>query len=210
MDRYIFNQEENFDMKIVRASLGRFRISAAVAGGLFAAVAVAMAGDDPARPEATATAKAAVKAADVDSIDSILKAMYDVISGAKGKPRDWDRFRGLCVAGARLIPCSPKNAEGKVAARVMTVEEFIERASEATERSGFYEREVARKTDRFGHIAQVFSTYESRREPDGEPFDRGINSVQLLWDESRWWIVTIYWDRASPDQPIPAEYQAKP
>src|SRR5436190_11120186 len=30
---------------------------------------------------------------DVSSMDSIMKAIYDVISGEKGKPRDWDRFR---------------------------------------------------------------------------------------------------------------------
>lgn len=149
-------------------------------------------------------------ASDVESIDSVLKAMYDVISGPQGQERDWDRFRALCAPGARLIPCSPKDAEGKVRARVLTVDEFVKRASEATRQAGFFEREVARKVDRFGHVAHVFSTYESRREPNGDPFDRGINSIQLLWDESRWWIVTIYWDRATPDQPIPPEYQPKP
>ncbi|MFT7665504.1 MAG: hypothetical protein ACI87A_003742, partial [Planctomycetota bacterium] len=63
-----------------------------------------------------------------------------------------------------------------------------------------------RKVEQFGHIAHVFSTYESVAEPGGEPFDRGINSFQLMRDENRWWVITIYWDRESEANPIPAKY----
>src|SRR5262249_50713280 len=129
--------------------------SAAAAG--FAA-AVGAGADDPA-PKAPAA-----KAEDVATLDAILAALYDVISGPKGKPRDWDRMRGLFAPGARLIPCLPKDSRGKVATRVHTVEEFIARAAPASEQRGFFEREVARRVDRFGHVAQVFSTYESREQ----------------------------------------------
>jgi hypothetical protein len=127
----------------------------------------------------------------------------------KGKPRDWDRMRGLFVPGARLIPCRPRGADGRVAIAILTVEDYITRSGPTLVEKGFVERQVARRVDRFGHLAQVFSTYETRL--DGEPglLGRGINAIHLLWDETRWWVVTIMWDAETPTQPIPAEYEAR-
>jgi hypothetical protein len=148
------------------------------------------------------------KAEDVATLDAILAAVYDVISGPKGKARDWDRMRGLFIPEARLIPCV-KNAAGKMATRTLTVEDYIKRSGPFLEKNGFFESEVARKVDKFGHIAQVFSTYESREVKDGPVIARGINSIQLFWDETRWWIVSIFWDSETPGNEIPPEYRAK-
>jgi hypothetical protein len=53
----------------------------------------------------------------------------------------------------------------------------------------------------------VFSTYESRHAlADAKPFERGINSFQLLYDGQRWWVVTIYWQGERPGLPIPPQY----
>jgi len=157
----------------------------------------------------TQTAPLKVNPADVASIDSIIAALYDVISGDAGQKRDWDRMRGLFAPGARLIPTG-KRPTGEIGLRVLTVEDFIQQASPAFEKMGFYERESARKVEQFGHIAQVFSTYESRHAAsDKEPFQRGINSFQLLNDGKRWWVVTIYWEAETPDTKIPTEYLPK-
>ncbi|MEZ4701115.1 MAG: hypothetical protein R2834_12335 [Rhodothermales bacterium] len=142
---------------------------------------------------------------DVATVDAIMAATYDVISGPIGEERNWDRFRSLFIPGARLIPVSVR-PEG-VTAAVSTVDEYIQRASPYFVQNGFFEVEVERKIERYGHILHAFSTYESRSKPDdAKPFARGINSFQLLWDGSRWWIVTIYWDSERPDQPIPERY----
>jgi hypothetical protein len=91
--------------------------------------------------------------------------------------------------------------------RAWDVEGFIDAARGFYHESGFYEREVARRVDRFGHIAQVFSTYESRvASEDSEPAARGINSVQVVHAENRWWIAHIVWDVERPDNPIPEAY----
>lgn len=143
-------------------------------------------------------------AADVESIDSIVAALYEVISGPEGEPRDWTRFRSLFVEDARLIPAG--RARGVAYIQALTPEEYIERAGPALEQ-GFFEREIARTTERFGDIAHVFSTYESRRrETDVEPFDRGINSIQLFRGDDGWRIVTIFWTAETEDVPIPEEY----
>jgi hypothetical protein len=74
------------------------------------------------------------------------------------------------------------------------------------EKEGFFESETARKTESFGQIAHVFSTYESRHAPGEKPFQRGINSIQLMNDGTRWWIVTIFWQGEDEKNPIPEKY----
>ena len=146
---------------------------------------------------------------DVSSIDAIIKASYEVISGPAGQKRDWERERSLFIPGARLIPTAtvPGRNDVDLAPVVLDVEGYIERVEPIFAKAGFYETEVARRTEEFGRIAQVWSTYESRYHPDDpEPFMRGINSFQLFNDGARWWIVTIYWQHEGEKNPIPEKY----
>ena len=143
----------------------------------------------------------AVKAADTDSIDSVIKAVYEVISGPAGTPRDWVRFKALFADGARLIPV---RAAGPA---VSTPDEYAERAKPIFEKAGFYETELARKLETFGNMAHAFSTYESRHAPSEKPFARGINSFQLVKVGDTWKVMTILWDSERPDNPIPEKYQ---
>jgi hypothetical protein len=147
--------------------------------------------------------------ADVASIDAIIAAAYDVISGAPGQKRDWDRERSLYIPGARLIPTAMKAGKEDVdlAPQVLDVDAFIARVEPYFQENGFYEKEIARRTEQFGQIAHVWSTYESRyQEDDPKPFMRGINSIQLFHDGNRWWIVGIYWQHEGIEDPIPAKY----
>ena len=153
---------------------------------------------EPAVPEANA--------ADVESIDAIVHAVYDVISGPAGQARDWDRMRSLFVPGARLIPTG-RTQSGEARHRVLTLEQYIESSGPVLERNGFFEKEIGRVTERYGNIVHLFSAYDSRRTAeDPEPFSRGVNSFQLWFDGTRWWVVTIFWQSESPDNPIPARY----
>ncbi len=164
---------------------------------LLLAAAPALAQDAPAP---------AADPADVASPDAIIGALYDVISGPAGAARDWDRMRSLFVPGARLIPTG-RRADGTGAHRVMTVEDYITTSGPVLERDGFFEIETHRVSEQFGHVLHAFSTYESRRNADdAAPFMRGINSIQLFHDGSRWWVVTVFWDSERPDNPIPAKY----
>ena len=147
--------------------------------------------------------------ADVESLDAIIAATYDVISGPAGKKRDWNRERSLFISGARLIPTAVEAGRNDVdlAPQILDVEGYIARVEPLIERQGFYEKEIARRVEQFGHIAHVWSTYESRHDPsDAEPFMRGINSIQLFNDGSRWWIVSIYWQHESALHPLPDKY----
>jgi hypothetical protein len=142
--------------------------------------------------------------ADVASVEATLAAVYDAISGPAGAPRDWERFRSLFAADARLIPTT-RGPEGWLA-RTQTVEEWIQAADGWFRENAFYEEEVARVVETYGHIAHAFSTYVSRRAPGADPFARGINSIQLFSDGARWWVVTIMWDHEANAGPVPERY----
>ena len=145
--------------------------------------------------------------ADVASLDAIITGAYDGISGPAGKKRDWDRERSLYYPGARLIPTAKPGANDCLAPQILDVDGFTARVEPYFTEHGFFEKEIARHTEQFGHIAHVWSTYESRHsEDDPEPFMRGINSIQLFYDGDRWWIVNIYWQQESDEDPIPEKY----
>jgi hypothetical protein len=147
---------------------------------------------------------------DVASIDAIITAAYDVISGPAGQKRDLERERSLFLPGARLIPTAMNAGStnmSELGPQILDVEGYIARVEPYFAENGFYEKEVARRTEQFGQIAQVWSTYESRHsENDPEPFMRGINSIQLFNDGTRWWIVTVYWQHESLKTPLPEKY----
>jgi len=163
------------------------------------------------KPVTPAQASAATQAhdakpADVASPDAILAAAYDVISGPAGQERDWDRMRSLFYPGAQLIRTAVKK-EGGLSANFLTTQDYIDRAGSYFKKNSFFEREISRRSDRWGSIMQVFSTYESRHDPKGAvPFARGINSFQLFFDGTRWWIMTIYWAEETPQTPLPPEF----
>ena len=143
--------------------------------------------------------------ADVESIDAIVAAVYDVISGDAGEARDWDRWHSLFAEGATLSAVvASSDGYRRV---IMTPEAYVERSGAALEQNGFVEAEINRVTESYGMIAHAFSTYESyRSRADEEPFARGINSFQLMNDGSRWWVVSIYWQGEGAANPIPTKY----
>lgn len=145
----------------------------------------------------------------VSSIDSTISTLYGVISGDKGEERDWDLFKYLFHPDAKLIPTG-KNQEGKYGAQYMTPDDYIKTAGNYLVENGFHEVEINKTVDTFGNITQVFSTYESfHNKSDKKPFMRGINSIQLLNDGKRWWIINVYWKQETEESPIPEMYLPK-
>ena len=142
--------------------------------------------------------------ADVATLDGIVAAFYDVISGPAGEPRQWARDRTLYMPGARFVAMDVDEA-GNPRARILDHQEFVDLVDAGMVAEGFFEREIHRATRRFGNIAHVFSTYEAKNRPDGTVLSRGINSLNLFYDGKRWWIASAVWDEERPENPIPAE-----
>lgn len=145
------------------------------------------------------------------SVDSIVAALYASVSHDESSQPNWERMRNLFLQVGMLIP--PKNPRSDLFT-ILDVDGFEQRVREAVtaakqkgEPTAFFEKEAARRTDCFGNVCQIFSTYESRRSPsDEKPFVRGINSIQLVNDGRRWWIASVAWDTERADNPIPPQY----
>jgi hypothetical protein len=191
-------------------------LAAVLAASNAAFAAQSSSGKAPAEQRATAPQSApdplagvpAAKPDDVKSVDSILAALYDVISGPPGE-RDWNRFRSLFMPNARLTSAG-KSPDGAIRVRPNSVEDYVRLGGNYFLKNGFFEKPIISRIETFGNVAQVFSSYESRHAPGEAPFARGINSFQLAYDGKRWWVVNILWDEERPDNPLPKEFAAKP
>ena len=147
---------------------------------------------------------------DVASIDAIIGALYGAISGGAGETRDWNRFRSLFIPDARLIPTGQR-ADGTRTHRAMTVEDYVRTVGPARERGGVFERELGRREARYGSVVHLMSAYDSKRSlADAQPFARGVNSIQLWFDGTRWYVVTIFLESESPANPLPADLLNRP
>lgn len=144
-------------------------------------------------------------ASDATSEDAIIRALYESISGPKGERRDWDRLRYLMTPDAKLIPTRPVTETKRVPC-YLTLDDFIKQGDQWLMDNGFFEKEIARSSENFGLITHVWSTYASSWTPEGEPFARGINSIQLMNDGERWWIVNLYWAAETEGNPLPKKY----
>lgn len=135
---------------------------------------------------------------DYSNLDFVISTMYGVISGPVGQDRDWNRLRSLYHADARLIiAISAPDPPPRL--RVLTVDDFIRRVASIFAKEPFWERETGREVENFGRIAHVLSHYESLRDPDGTPFTAGRKSMQLFFDDKRWWILSAMWNTERPE-----------
>ncbi len=142
---------------------------------------------------------------DVASIDSIIGALYALISFREGEKSDWKRLSSLFFPSTRIVYKRPDGVVESV-----DVKTFISNSQKIIKKNklkAFDERELARVVDVFGSIAHAFSTYESRfSETDIVPLARGINSIQLLHDKGRWWVVSIFWVDERTEGAMPTAY----
>jgi hypothetical protein len=140
---------------------------------------------------------------DVSTIDGIVRAFYETISGGRNVPRQWSRDRTLYTPDVRFVAMSEQ--DGKIRASVMNHAQYVNGSNEFFVKEGFTEREINRVVRRFGNIAHVFSVYEFSTE-SGAAKGRGINSMELFWDGARWWISAVTWDEERANNPIPKEF----
>jgi hypothetical protein len=156
-------------------------------------------------PPATDTSSPPAAPADVRSLDAIMHAVYDVVSGPAGG-RNWPRLYSLFIPGGRFVP-TYRDTAGAIHVETMTPQGYVRLYGDYFLHHGFYEREIGREVTAFGPMTHVFSTYESRHASnDPKPFVRGINSFQLFYDGTRWYVVNVYWAEEGPHDSIPSRY----
>jgi hypothetical protein len=162
---------------------------------------------DPQKPiPHVSIGKVAPRPEDVSTIDGMIKAYYEIVSGPAGQARQWDRDATLYIPNVRFVIVS-EDATGKTTAVSMSHQEFVDSSEASIGGKAFYEHEVHRITQRVGNIAHVFSTAERSSSPDGKVEGRGIDSLELFWDGKRWWITGAnLWDINTTKHPLPPEF----
>jgi len=154
-------------------------------------------------PATHAQAPAAPACPSTKTLDDLVTALYAAVSGPYGQDRTC--FRDLFLPDARLSPIA-KAQDGGFAPRNLTVEDWIAAVRKRGE-GNFFEKGVSTKIESYGHLAHLWSTYESRHEKsDPTPFARGINSIQAVYDGTRWRVQAILWQAETPETPLPAKY----
>ena len=156
---------------------------------------------------------AAKNPSDVDSVDHLVESLYHVISGPAGAPRDWQRFRSLFLPDGRLGVVIAESAAtvdapgSKGDVRFASPAEYVARNSPYFQTHGFFERSIANRVEEFGNLSEVWSTYESRHaRSDSHAFARGINSIQIVHAQGRFWIASVLWDDERPGLTMPDKY----
>lgn len=144
------------------------------------------------------------RAEDVGSIDGMVKAFYEIVSGGVGVPRQWSRDKTLYIPDVRFVGMSERG--GRVVADVMSHQQYVNGSNDFLVQEGFVEKEIHRITRKFGNFAQIFSTYEFSTSGKNKVSGRGINSIEMFFDGKRWWISAVTWDEERPNNPIPKEF----
>ncbi len=141
---------------------------------------------------------------DVTTLAGIMKASYEVVSGPAGTPRQWER--DLSLHDPNAIYSFPNKVNGEIKQITMTLKEFHKETDDLTASTDFYENEINREVRIFGNVAHVWSTYETRLVKDGPVVRRGINSIQLYYQNDRWWIVSWTFDGERENNKIPKTF----
>lgn len=134
------------------------------------------------------------------TLTQLTHALDAAVSGPVGKDRSC--MRALFAPQAQLTVIAP-GVDGAAKLSVMTVEEWIAHVK-ASSTPEFYEQQVKVRTERFGHLAHLWSTYVLRLKPDAAPRVRGINSIQAVRNGGQWQIAGILWQAETADEKLPA------
>lgn len=139
---------------------------------------------------------------DVETLDGIIAALYQVISGGVGEMRDWQRMRSLFIPEARIMAIFPKPDSSDFNLRILSLSDYIANSGPRLIEVGFREQEIQRKTEQWGELAQVYSSYQAL-EDKTQTVRRGINSLQLMHDGKRWWIISFLFEAERAQLPLP-------
>ncbi|MEM9022334.1 MAG: hypothetical protein AAGB22_01235 [Bacteroidota bacterium] len=158
--------------------------------------------------QGTATpSKTAVLPANISDPESLVRTFYRTLSGPAG-PRNWDRFRSLCLPDAQINAIT-YNADGTAVPVYGSVANYIAQVGPFFEQHGYQQKQLKHRVDTYGNLAQIFSTYSTRYLAPGSSTaieEHGVASFQVIYWKNRWWIANVLWNAEAPGDPIPKRY----
>jgi hypothetical protein len=159
-------------------------------GVLLAFAAALFAPGISAQPDPTAGDLSDSECPRATTLDQLTKALDDAVSGPGNKDRTC--LRALLLPGARLTPLI-KSPIGSLSPHNMSVDDWIKAVAKRGS-AEMYERQVKVTREEYGHMAQLWSEYETRPSPEGKATVHGVNSIQAFYDGSRWRVLAVLWE----------------
>jgi hypothetical protein len=158
---------------------------------------------------ASELAKAApvARSSDVSSPEALLSALHDSVSGPAG-PVDWNRFRSLFLPSARL-GSSTTDSKGVARITLASPEELIKSGASERERVPWYEVILVKRIQRFDNIAVAYYSHDNRSSPDGGVVQQSVNVCEMLYDGTRWWILSDIWNVVPKSTKLPPDLDPK-
>ncbi|NGP89725.1 hypothetical protein [Fodinibius halophilus] len=146
---------------------------------------------------------APLKAQDA-SADAVIDDLYNTISFSPDNDPDYDAFETLFTQNSRLI------SVGDTSSVTLTPADYKKamlRQREEGKIIAFKEYELHRKTEQYGPILHLFSTYQAELQtPDGDTILRGINGIQMMKKDGQWKVVSLIWHEEDKAHPLPKKY----
>lgn len=132
-----------------------------------------------------------------NAILDVIRTLYQALNWGPDKAPGWEAFKSCFHESARLYPSArPMEA--------VSVDAFVERM-DAQRKNGnlasFSETMLGEDVLVFGNVAVAFSAYETLMN-DGDT-SRGLNAFHFAHDGNEWKVLTLAWDNASADLPLP-------
>jgi len=138
----------------------------------------------------------------VKTIDGTINESLIIITGERGKKRNWESFRQLFTPTAQISVLN-HDSIGNGIIRTYTLEEFVRIGMKYYEGDGFIEYELNKTVNEYNGIAHVFQGYYAK---ESNIEEKGINSFQLVFDGKRWWITSLLWVSDRNGVKLPAKY----
>lgn len=137
-------------------------------------------------------------------IDDMISELYQSISFDENQAPDYEKFKLLFSEHGKLTRINDTTSLTLVPT---DYEQMMNRQRKNGTLLAFKEKELYRKTEIYGNIAHVFSTYHSRmKAPSGSTTERGINSIQLINTKDGWKIISLTWQEENKEYPLPDQY----
>ena len=150
---------------------------------------------------------------DYSTVEGVMDELYASVTREPGEPFPWDRLRAIMLPGSTMLP---QRAQTGGESRLMDVDAFIAWIDEAWDSvigtpqdTGFYERQTNLIVEEFGDVAHAFTTYEKGPFEPRQIIGRGVNSVQLVKRDGRWFVLSITWDEENTSGPLPPKYRGR-
>jgi hypothetical protein len=137
--------------------------------------------------------------------EGVVRELYRLVCVPVGGDTDWNQVRALFLPESVIVL-----RESKEGLTTFTLQGWIDdfiaynKKARSSER-GFEEKIVRISQTEFRDIAHVLVLYEARLlDWKDKPAQPGVDSIELVRRDGRWWIAAITNDIPNAENPIPA------